>query len=501
MNNNPLAVFFGIFALLVILNPSAYAGGGTLIGNGGNSIVCDDGQVELLDLYELDFYTNRKPGLGDPQLPYRQKIDSVLTRLSVKSARRAAIYVRYWQELEKKMRFTDEALPRIPDSKHPITPVHCEVRQTAVQTEEALTIHRPTWSKLDNDNKAALLLHEIVVHELLDKGADLSYTGTGRIRWLVGILVSSDFEGREKEYRSTLYDLSLLIENHLISGDVYQGREPNIERRSSGRMYASCVKLANGFEWPLQGCNESIEIKIKDGKIVWLSSTAPFRADKFGLPFEVRQIEFDSTVHFTLPSQSTFEFSFDSRKIPCDEDSYELFPEDLDGDRHVNFGGRIRSCQLSRAQKFTSKYQGQIDRTGEQQPLKFSFEYTDLGNGKFREKRIEIKRAHLELIRFKGFGGFIGKSREDYEQELIEFTVLSDPMDYQNYGEFFVEGAYCQLSNGYGKYNLGLWMSRGFPRLAYADFQVPCRMNIEGSVRNVRSVQINQDGTFAQWTE
>jgi hypothetical protein len=162
---------FSFFTVLLLSN-SALAGGSSA-GNGGNTIVCFDGNnqiktVELLDFYEARVKRGITPDLGDDSLSADDKVRLVLTRL-----KKLSPWLSITLETEfDNFKFDSVFLPGIrlvtvDDSDHLFVPAGCQQEQTAVQKapefpgDKLYNIDQDLWNHMDANNRAGLILHEI----------------------------------------------------------------------------------------------------------------------------------------------------------------------------------------------------------------------------------------------------------------------------------------------------------------------------------------------------
>ncbi len=151
------------------------------VGNGGDGVVCRDAHkkiisVQLLDFYEAKTQRGIQHDLGGTHLSPIDKVFVALDRLKRLSPLRAQIY------REQAKKFFDETLMLsgvqlvdIPDSQHIQVPNGCTIEQLAIQREpqqpedKRFTINADLWNLLDSDNKAGLILHEIIYREALSE--------------------------------------------------------------------------------------------------------------------------------------------------------------------------------------------------------------------------------------------------------------------------------------------------------------------------------------------
>lgn len=170
-----------IFLTLLLISSSSLAS--KVVGNGGNIVRCKDGTVMLLDLYEAS-RDSRAYAISLPGQAADQKIEFAFNRLREFSPKRAEFYSSVYENLARSVRMIDGAhFPRVDDSGelHVRLPRGCHVEQIAVQepfpfspTGKRLIINDELYDKLDENNRAALLLHEVITSEAILWGSQKS---------------------------------------------------------------------------------------------------------------------------------------------------------------------------------------------------------------------------------------------------------------------------------------------------------------------------------------
>jgi hypothetical protein len=200
---NPISKVLCLFAsCAAITTPLLSLAGEREIGNGGDVVVCrnNDGSVksiELLDFYEARIMRGLQIDLGDASLPLDEKVLMELHRLAQVSPKRSAKYA------EEVHRFFSEgnfisgiSLVDIPDSGHLAFPDGCKVEQIVIQQnpqfseDRRYTINKDLYDLLDNNNKAGLAVHEVILKEAVEGGASNSI-GT---RYLNSYLASAKID-------------------------------------------------------------------------------------------------------------------------------------------------------------------------------------------------------------------------------------------------------------------------------------------------------------------
>ena len=146
--------------------------------NGGDAWVCESGMISVLDYSEAgDAHVDLD--LGPPQGGYKEKIVYVLNRLKRLDPKRARLYHQRIKDLfagEGKVVYYFLPFPNIPDSHHHQDLSHCRLEQVAYQVHPnrpggtRYFFFRKTWDRMDDLNKAGLILHEIIYREALEFG-------------------------------------------------------------------------------------------------------------------------------------------------------------------------------------------------------------------------------------------------------------------------------------------------------------------------------------------
>jgi hypothetical protein len=169
------------------------------VGNGGDVIECQQPAVLLgnKSIGLLDFYEARQRGMslnfelgGDENA----RVVALIERIKGIDPDRAALYLSYASSFWSEAALLPNAhLPDIPDDGPVSLPgPNCEVKQIAIQSapelpgEKRYNIDKALWDKLDVDERAGLILHEIAYREALDHAHETSK----KIRYFNGLIVS-----------------------------------------------------------------------------------------------------------------------------------------------------------------------------------------------------------------------------------------------------------------------------------------------------------------------
>ena len=311
--------------LQILFSLSTALAGGTVSGNSGNGVVCQNGSAEVLDVYELQFFQkNRSPELGAQDIDHVQKVKNVLQKLKLLSPWRSEKYSQRLVELIQNMDFTDDKLVDIPDTHEVVLPHDCEIQKIAIQTKvngaRHLLVNHPIWRKLNEDNKAALLLHEIVYSEAIDYGSKDSID----TRYFTGVLMT--LPSNIAEFAERIGVSQFPIELPLPSGDTVFLLNPSLEllkQSFAGRVQLRSVcgiRLGEGKALDFCGLwSDSAWAVLIDGRVVAFApnnalnlTRIRFDGSLVGLPFEI--YGFDLTQSVFWPTANIL---VDGQKASC----------------------------------------------------------------------------------------------------------------------------------------------------------------------------------------
>jgi hypothetical protein len=177
---------------LLILNiqlaySSGGEGGGDRVGNGGDVLLCQEAGEDkyyVLDEYEADF----KLEIGEKDIPYTNKVTILLNKIKASFPARYSAYLQIYANLKRRMTFADLPLPEIEDDQ--LYELNgCQKIQAAYFKKDAkgfytYNLQRKIWHALDSDQKAVLLLHEILYTEAIGLRTMNSVSVRGAVRLL-----------------------------------------------------------------------------------------------------------------------------------------------------------------------------------------------------------------------------------------------------------------------------------------------------------------------------
>ena len=143
-------------------------------GNGGDVVVCKDTQGKItsstiLDVYEAKEMRGFDLDLGSSDLSMIKKWEFLFNRVATISPTFSKSLEAEVALFNQEAKFVDNIiLNDIPDSDHLYIPKDCQILQIAIQrtpefpNDRRFVISNDLWKLLDNDNKIALILHEVI---------------------------------------------------------------------------------------------------------------------------------------------------------------------------------------------------------------------------------------------------------------------------------------------------------------------------------------------------
>ncbi len=198
-------------------------------GNGGNALYCDFGspalpwiEVRFFDNYESLARYSLSPAFplasaaADKDQEALQIVNDVLFRLAVKDPARAQNYMLWSGTFLAEARFVaGSSLLEVPDSGIGMLPTGCSLKQLIVQNPQPLSkydaryfVASDLWNKMDSQNRAVGILHEVVYRGALTKNPALK--SSEKVRLFVALLISNEISNmQDQEYQSTLSSLGL----------------------------------------------------------------------------------------------------------------------------------------------------------------------------------------------------------------------------------------------------------------------------------------------------
>ncbi len=184
--------------MICLLSLSLHAG--DEIGNGGDVVVCKNQTGEISSARLLDYYEGENRGfsldLGEKELPVLEKVQLALNRLEQRDAVLAYLLKESSKNFMQQTLFKKKIILRnISDSEEVYVEQNCEVSQIAINQKVVMPgdkkyiISEDLWNLLDNDNKAGVILHEI----LYDRFSAIGHSNSRSARYLNSKISSASF--------------------------------------------------------------------------------------------------------------------------------------------------------------------------------------------------------------------------------------------------------------------------------------------------------------------
>jgi hypothetical protein len=198
MNRQTGNLFF-IFSCFFFANVS-YAG--QFVGNGGLILRCnastDRQQVQLLDTYEATELRGLKIDLGDDTLSETDKAVLAFKRLSKLDPERSKRFAKRAVNFFKETVIV-KGIPLAPseDAGKVVLPVGCDIQQAAVQMkpdfsgDPVFVIDQERWEAMTKNDRASLIVHEVIFNELLTEGRVKNSAST---RYWNGALITNSLD-------------------------------------------------------------------------------------------------------------------------------------------------------------------------------------------------------------------------------------------------------------------------------------------------------------------
>lgn len=170
----------GVLTSTWIASTLLYSAPLSTVGNGGNAVVCEGQPIKVHDLYEAEKLRSIFPQLGAPDVDPTVKVQAMIAQLESLDPDRFSMYSQWLVEFPESALFLPHVvLTPVPDTLHPFLEEGCSLKQLVIQAEprfpedKRYLVSKDLWDQLDNDNKAVLLMHEIVYRDaILHKQTD-----------------------------------------------------------------------------------------------------------------------------------------------------------------------------------------------------------------------------------------------------------------------------------------------------------------------------------------
>lgn len=230
-------------SIACLLNAVSFAGGST---GGGNVVICNDATtgketIRLLDYYEGELLYDLVPELGKGT--ELEMVTTVINRLAKLDKSRAARYLKAANNFSVNTRYVSKVtLPDIGDHAYVPLEESCRIAQIAVQNispfpgSKKFTIRKDYWSKLSAQDRAGLMLHEIIYEEALGMG----HTNSKSSRYFNSLISSVDFASiTQGEYEDRLKVVGFKKDRQTkpATGCKWVGTSLSLPKAESGSNY------------------------------------------------------------------------------------------------------------------------------------------------------------------------------------------------------------------------------------------------------------------------
>ena len=193
---------------------------GNEVGNGGSAVVCRDTASAITSIEPLDTYEAREIfqltiDLGVSGMTWKARAEAVVERLARFEPYRRDKYRKLLDEFEANASFKGGIdLATLPDADYLFIPAGCKTEQVIISNppqtavKKRFLVNQILWNALNEEGRAALVLHEIVYDEALEAGQ----TNAVNARKFNGQLISSGFADMPiGKYFALLSESALLV--------------------------------------------------------------------------------------------------------------------------------------------------------------------------------------------------------------------------------------------------------------------------------------------------
>lgn len=202
-----------LFGFILLFSTTSFANTWYDRGNGGFVLTCQGQAPQVLDLYEATtrFGLTTVAATGDNEIA---KASALIHRLAILDPQRAATLQTWLNTFMQEAQFVDGSFARTPDLGLVLIPDSCSLDQTVVQQQPSVVnkfrylINKKLWNGLDADNKAALIVHELIYREFISTPSQ--EFSSERIRYFNAFVHANLPDVKSlKEYIARLQDLHM----------------------------------------------------------------------------------------------------------------------------------------------------------------------------------------------------------------------------------------------------------------------------------------------------
>jgi hypothetical protein len=237
---------FYIYLSITVLSLFSYARSGHELGNAAHAVVCRDSRNRITSSQSLDLFEAKEiQGLVISPVPnagaLSHAVQSYLLRFTPYSHLRSFSYSLFAKNFISESQFTALPINLINDYADAAIPQGCVIEQVVLQKHfrEATTlnwryqINEEIWYSLSDEDRVAVILHEVIYRELIDHKEKLQHQkelNSQKIRLLVGNIMSDNLKNIENSAVQLFLDQALphVEKNGVIIDRTYSKSAPKV---------------------------------------------------------------------------------------------------------------------------------------------------------------------------------------------------------------------------------------------------------------------------------
>lgn len=480
-----------ILVIVALLTSVLVWAGGSVAGNGGDVVFCPKGvyPIRLLDLYELEIFEKKYPKFltsasGNAQV----KAEAVISQLKEISPVRANRYLQELSHFMERIDFVNSELPNLPDDLNIVLPVGCELKQIAIQNktngQPRYSINLSLWQLLDENQKAALILHEIIYSENIDGGHTDSRATRAFNRHLVYGIKDMYYEPLVNFLKRV--GIYTYLEDVTLSGDIIFGSSPCGFKKASGPIFNYfdlCKPDVQGLKLTRDAYGRVNKAIHPNGQVIY-----EMPMTEIGLPATARSYELYKDGRAWLQSfVDSVPFVFDDAeaKVTC----LPGYPIVVDHNFEDAFSDEKMRFDLKKSKLLKCKIDS---NAGSNNQLFFKGLWRQVTD--FNLQPSEYARP--SFIHFAKLEGFDHRGNWFYAKKWVQGDFALDT--YQEIPKFLYKDRNfaCEIEN-----NISIYLADSPKAQTRLSFHSPCKVKIDQFHVNVSNLSIeNQSGQISEFT-
>lgn len=193
--------------ILMLFANSVFAGNGNEVGNGGDAVICRGKVPVLLDYYERKNFHHR-PIKGK----WKKQVSMRITSIKKWSPRLSSQFLNVLKKIDKRLLFKSNTKFRdIKDSFEVDLRKDCKIEQVAIRQSspqgiDEIHINKDLWDKMEEGDRAGLILHEIVYEHFIALGEKNSIKARDFVRFMSSVEAHTF---KKAEWKRLLHRLKL----------------------------------------------------------------------------------------------------------------------------------------------------------------------------------------------------------------------------------------------------------------------------------------------------